>query len=1086
MTIVRANAWVSVFLGGAALLAVGCGSTSSSPEVIHHEVVDQDAPDPTLPTVKIVGLGNNVSISQALPDKLGIKLQVTDPQNKAFTKAVIDFTIEGQDPVIFVQDDKPKPVKGVLTYTMDTSGVPYGVGTLVAHICAQPLVVGDVDRTMDSVALTGVTVDNDAPVISRVEPDMPPTDSLVSTDLRLHFTFDDQGELGVACATISVAIAAETQPSFQWSYGCDDKTVSSGVVDSIDKGIAVFGTRDAFAAKGLKSGDITVTVTAADAIGNQAPVQVFHYRYVPTPNFATATVWPLDDFTGAAIAPLTCNGLPAVAIAGDKGVRVYRRNVDTGLPELLWEIPTPAASAVRVVDLDGNGRDDLVVRCGNRIIFFFQNPDNQETGFDQGDAEHGSDFTVDGGIAAFDLGPLNLDRFPDVAVAIGSSTGSFGLVMSIPGDLSTDPPKGWTVMKTYGGALNPTTIAIGRFTADPKSSEKRATVVLGRSGSPVFQRFFVNPENGEPAAADNAVLTLPGTSFDAFLATSLLPHEQSNGDFGLLLEGSSGTLIGIEYVELKVDPSGVKVANKWPTGLKPTHLALGQIDAESTNDTVPDVAVLCRDSQMVQVFWGAPDKKAPLVEGPAMLTGRNPVDVAIVKFSFDLDGKPVDTGDLVVLDEEGRSLTYLPYVVGTKTSPGRMFDGQRMIRLDKSQTAFAAGHFYTAGSPTKATKRDLAVLGSDENGNGSVALYAANNTWELPVDVQKTQATIALPAPAALVTANLDADATHDDLLIPCFTGGPATSTGTMKPTMAVLTYKGQGFTNPVKSFYAGDNPQILAVADLDNGGLSATPYFSVKDANDVAVVAQFPAPTSPGHAELRLQTFIGDGKGGFVSQSQGQIAPWIVDGVPVTSLVAAKVQGSAYNDLVVSRNLNGVGDFVPFFSMASALYFQPAKDVSLGAPVRGIAAGFMDGPSDELVDIVALLNDAIVIVYAEGKKAAATTVKGSNVTWSPAVSPFPLPEGGVTTFQVVDMNGDGYPDIVLMSGNNSTVYVYLNTGNHLVTGDHKFADPLVFGTGRGPKAMVIADFNADTCPDIATLDESGRSITFIKTQCNK
>ena len=31
-----------------------------------------------------------------------------------------------------------------------------------------------------------------------------------------------------------------------------------------------------------------------------------------------------------------------------------------------------------------------------------------------------------------------------------------------------------------------------------------------------------------------------------------------------------------------------------------------------------------------------------------------------------------------------------------------------------------------------------------------------------------------------------------------------------MKPTMAVLTYKGQGFTNPVKSFYAGDNPQIL------------------------------------------------------------------------------------------------------------------------------------------------------------------------------------------------------------------------------------------------------------------------------------
>ena len=84
---------------------------------------------------------------------------------------------------------------------------------------------------------------------------------------------------------------------------------------------------------------------------------------------------------------------------------------------------------------------------------------------------------------------------------------------------------------------------------------------------------------------------------------------------------------------------------------------------------------------------------------------------------------------------------------------------------------------------------------------------------------------------------------------------------------------------------------------------------------------------------------------------------------------------------------------------------------------------------------------------------------------------------GGRTGFAalgVADFNGDGHPDIALISQSGNTVTVLLNNG------DGTFGAPTDYATGSGPTSIVVGDFNGDGKSDIVTANSTGGSVSFL------
>lgn len=1044
---------ISILISSGILLTLGCESDGRPPRDILKTDTDEDTIDTTIPIVTIVGNPESLTIAEVLPASTKIKLLLSDKEYKQDFKEVrVTFVRAGEDEmngIVLARLEQTITQGTTVELTLKTMEkdreIRYGEGTLLC----QAFTVDD----REGRAEVPVVIDNEPPGIEIGE-ETPGNGTLFFSDLKLHFVFSDQ--VGVKWAFINVYVGSSETPAHTFSFGCQtDCTEAALKTDSLK-----WGTPSVVYTSAWKTmTQVKVVVGAMDALGNTSEEVSISMTYVPYPHFMTGEHATITN-VGKSLASIRLSDGPAVLVASTSGVRAYRR-VSENQVEQVVEITNSSSEQIKVVDMDGDGDDDVVVlESDNTLTIYMQ----ESGGFNV--CSNGCVIRPGQTINEFALGDLNADDRLDVALALNTEVQSLGIVLSKVANNITS----WGEMKTYGGVSKPTLIAIGRFTVASAIEDPRTYILLAKRGTNVVTRFPVDPISGVPSGGQNNSLSSKSsewTGMNSMIATSIVHDKNGFGDSALVTETSSKALLVLGQTT-----AGLAVRKSLETGVEPSRVVVGDIDRDGFLDAV----VLSKGSKMVQVFWGKkfidldgdtkPDADSVLYEGPAMLTYPDPLDVTLT----DVDGD--DLLDIVVLDDSGKGLSIMAY--RPKVGKG-VFEGRRMLRIpeDFSPVAIAGGRFAT--DPSKSKAKDLAVLGFtkvETSERGAIALYRADSEWMLPLAPVSTMAMVPLSSPVGLIVSNLDDNKVYDDLLITSKDIGPATSS-TPKPTLAVVRYAGGGNFVMPSGFFAGDSPEIVAVADLDNGVLGdKAPFYSKPDAMDIAVIATFPTSVDPTKTEFRLQTFIGNGLGTFKSQSPGPLVSQ--DDNPVT-LTAAFVQGSAYRDLVVG--FGQVPEFTVCYAKSPGLFYPPELRIGLGGTkLIDLKSAYMDGPNDKMTDIVALLDAGLAIVWSSGEPDPKTEKKGSNITWSTSTVPFKLETSGASALGIADMNNDGYQDIVVLFASQDIVAIYPNLGAH------RFAEPIVMPTGRNPMKMVITDFNGDGCLDVATMDTVGRSVTFLRS----
>jgi len=168
------------------------------------------------------------------------------------------------------------------------------------------------------------------------------------------------------------------------------------------------------------------------------------------------------------------------------------------------------------------------------------------------------------------------------------------------------------------------------------------------------------------------------------------------------------------------------------------------------------------------------------------------------------------------------------------------------------------------------------------------------------------------------------------------------------------------------------------------------------------------------------------------------------------------------FTDNTISLFLgNGDGTFKP---AAGSPFALPS---AVAGPIAMTAVDFnSDGKLD--VAIVNQTTSNVAILLGNGN-ATFTQATGTPPTGSPIAvgkSPVAIATG--------DLNNDSHPDLAVVNQADNTVSVLLGNGDGTFTA----ATNSPLGTGQGPTAVTISDFNADGNPDIAVTDPQTDSVS--------
>ncbi len=192
------------------------------------------------------------------------------------------------------------------------------------------------------------------------------------------------------------------------------------------------------------------------------------------------------------------------------------------------------------------------------------------------------------------------------------------------------------------------------------------------------------------------------------------------------------------------------------------------------------------------------------------------------------------------------------------------------------------------------------------------------------------------------------------------------------------------------------------------------------------------------------------------------------------TSLAVTVPIGASYGPLTVTVSGLTAFDYIPFITTFSdpgqfvASAFASKTTVTTSPGPISIASTDFDG--DGKPDVV----------VSDGSQSNNIQVFSNNS--SPGVFSFsqqfnfPLPNGDDPDIvAVADMDGDGKPDIVVSTALSPRLYVFLNTST---VGAISFANPAIFDQGMYCQGMTVGDINGDGKPEIVVANVADGNIS--------
>ena len=191
-----------------------------------------------------------------------------------------------------------------------------------------------------------------------------------------------------------------------------------------------------------------------------------------------------------------------------------------------------------------------------------------------------------------------------------------------------------------------------------------------------------------------------------------------------------------------------------------------------------------------------------------------------------------------------------------------------------------------------------------------------------------------------------------------------------------------------------------------------------------------------------------------------------------------ASAVGPGVTIATADMNGDGIPDLVTLStddSTVNVVTVDPKGDFILLSP-----QSFTDIPQMSSVAIVDVNGDGIpdvVISDGSGSAAGVRVLLNDGHGKLAADASYPSetsPGAGPVSVIAADVNGDGKPDLVTANAGDGTVSVLVNNG------DGSFAPPVSYAAGSDPVAVAVGDLNGDGFPDLAVADSAGNSVQVL------
>ena len=373
------------------------------------------------------------------------------------------------------------------------------------------------------------------------------------------------------------------------------------------------------------------------------------------------------------------------------------------------------------------------------------------------------------------------------------------------------------------------------------------------------------------------------------------------------------------------------------------------------------------------------------------------------------------------------------------------------------RTLFSAAISFAAGVSFAAGTAPVAIATADFNGDGHADLAVADATAETVNVFYGTGngtftagPVLALTAPpTAILTADLNDDG-HPDLVV-------AASAGNANPGPSITTFLNGG----TGTFALGQRTTIV-----NGGGTNDPVAIAVGDFNgdgDADVVATE-------YSDAAVAVLLGTGTGTFAAP-----VPYNVGSDP-TAVAVGKFYGTSYDDVAVAATLTAATGTASGADTPGLLVLQGSGDGQFSAGTVDALTG--DGAATLAAGDLVGDGKGVDLAVGNADPSVSLLVNSGSATFNTTASP--ATAAGSAAVAIADFNLDGVPDVVSADGGTA-----FSSGADSVTvvpgaGTGTVAASTALTVGSLPTGLVVADFNGDGRPDIATADEGGGTVTVL------